>query len=142
MFNKIRKLSEFGDLDWLLQVEKARRAYNLSYNRAIGTSPVSLKYKKMPLLDIDQRLGIQNHEQDVNALRQNRDEKFDEYAKKNIQKGKIEDTRKFFIGDRVLVYRPNAHPKIKSKWEEGYEIVEQLHDDAYMVKKRTKIIQT
>lgn len=74
MFNKIRKLSEFGDLDWLLQVEKARRAYNLSYNRAIGTSPVSLKYGKMPLLDIDQRLGIQNHEQDVNALRQNRDE--------------------------------------------------------------------
>jgi hypothetical protein len=43
LMNKIKKLSDFGRKPWTEFVDQATLAVNISYNRAIGTSPYFLK---------------------------------------------------------------------------------------------------
>lgn len=102
--NILRKLTRFGDIQWSPLLEKATRAMNMSFNRAIGTSPYILKHSKLPELDIDRKLGVINKQFPMDRLITKRNQNFEKY-KKSIIKGKLEKTSQIKVGDRVLIYR-------------------------------------
>ncbi|KAF9760594.1 Retrovirus-related Pol polyprotein from transposon [Nosema granulosis] len=136
LWQKIRKLSEFGDNDWEKKVGIAARATNISFNRAIKTSPFILKYGKLPTLEIDKKLGHitqeLDHERILAKVYQNR-----KNYRREIEKGKKRAKDTFRIGDRVLVYKKQLSDKIKAEWIPGYTILEKIEPDAYIVTKGT-----
>ncbi|KAF9762051.1 Retrovirus-related Pol polyprotein from transposon 17.6 [Nosema granulosis] len=54
--NKLKKLTNYGEINWTKQVEAATLAVNLSFNRAIGNSPFVLKHGRLPELNVDKDL--------------------------------------------------------------------------------------
>lgn len=138
IFKKIRKLSKFGENDWKRIVEKATYAYNISFNRSIDCSPIQIKYGIIPDLLIDQSVGRINKKISIEYLRAKRDKKFYNYAKNNIEKGKILNKETYEIGDKVLVYKEMMGNKLAAKWLPGYEIKERILEDSYIVTKMGK----
>ena len=53
LINKLKKLCEYGRLDWANNLEKATHATNMSFNRRIGTSPYIMMFGKYPDLEVD-----------------------------------------------------------------------------------------
>ena len=47
MFEKLKKLTEFGKMNWEKLVAKATEATNISFNRSIQTSPFIMKFGKI-----------------------------------------------------------------------------------------------
>ncbi|KAM0687953.1 retrotransposon-like protein 1 [Conglomerata obtusa] len=132
IFNKIKKLSDFGRLDWKRHVQQATEGYNMSFHRAIDTCPYMMKYGKLPQLKIDNKLDIEEITSSLDYLHNKRNEKYDAYSKTNIQKGNKGDNRIFKIGDKVLIYSDKQN-KIEAKWVEGYNIVKQENGQAFWV---------
>lgn len=58
--NKLKKLNNYLDKEWEERVEQATLTYNISYNRAIRTSPFNFNNGKIIISNIDEELGIQN----------------------------------------------------------------------------------
>jgi transposase InsO family protein len=105
LINKLKKLTDFGSLDWEDFLAQATRAVNFSYNRALRTTPFCFKYGKTPALEIDKKLNVASKTYSRRDLSQNRDEHFERYAKINIEKGKKPVRNDYKKGDCVLVYR-------------------------------------
>lgn len=133
LFKKIRKMSEYGDKDWKRVVEKAVYAYNISFHRGIDTSPFMIKYGKLPDMSVDAKHSNTTKSISIDALRNKRDRKFETYASKNIQKGKVRDLREFQNGDKVLIFKDYETKKIDSKWLQGFEIIGKTESGSYMV---------
>lgn len=135
IMGKIRKLSEFGKHPWHTRIDKATLAYNISFHRALNTSPMIIKYGNSPYTEIDKKFGIPEKKIPLSTTRQKRDEKFDKYADKYIKKGKIEITEALESGEKVLVYRGRLGGKLDRCWIPGYKIVGKKGPDAYVVEK-------
>ena len=67
--------------------------------------------------------------------------KFNEYAKKNIEKGKIALKRNLKLGDPVLIFRPVLGNQMESKWMAGYRIKNLVGSDAYEVEKNNSTMR-
>lgn len=138
LFRKIKKLCEFGKLDWQKQVLRAVFATNVSYNRVIKTSPYIFKFGKTPTFDIDKAHHATQKNYSIPHLHHQRDSSFQKYSEKNIVKGKIKCRNDFRNGDKVLVYRDQIQSKLNSHWADGYTIIERINEDSYRVKKNEK----
>lgn len=133
LMSKIRKLSNFGMKDWKQIVKNATHAYNISFHRAIDTSPMLIKYGLIPDFPVDVIKKKAGWKVSLDVLRKKRDVKFGEYAKNNIQKGKKEDKRKFDVKNKVLIFKESIGGKLSSKWVKGFEIEKRVNDDSYIV---------
>jgi hypothetical protein len=100
----LKKLSNFGKMEWEDLLESATFAYNISFNRAINTSPYILKYGKEPKIDHNQHAVEQEFARD--ELMRLRDRHFEKY-KKSIIKGKKTIEYNIGVGERVLIYNPH-----------------------------------
>ena len=132
LWDKIRKLSNFGNHPWEEYVEKAAFALNISFHRALGTSPYVWRYAKIPK-PILELLGI---ETDIRVKRENliTRRKAREYKyKKEIEKGKRTVPYNLNINDPVLIYKNPPGNKIKAKWIPNFKIKERSLPDAYIV---------
>ncbi|MGL5707634.1 MAG: reverse transcriptase domain-containing protein [Aeromonas sp.] len=133
LMERIRRLSNYGELPWMNEVEAATRAINMSYNRSIGTSPYMLRYGEQIELDIDKKLGIKRHRKAKDHLLALRDKNFRKYMK-CIEKGKRTMHEDFKPGSDVLIFRENNSNKLKERWKDGYVIWQKLPPDGYIVK--------
>jgi len=61
LMQKLKKLTNNYTLKWENYLEKATRAVNISYNKAIATSPIIIKYGILPDLPVDIDLKKTNH---------------------------------------------------------------------------------
>ena len=138
LVNKLKKLCEYGRLDWANSLEKATNATNMSYNRSIKTSPYILKYAKYPDLEIDKIMGKTEIKCSKAAIIQARDDNFANYSRKYIEKGKRKAKDDFQEGDKVLLFREVLGNKLASHWTEGYTVEEILSSESYIVSKDGK----
>jgi hypothetical protein len=139
LVQKIRKLSEFGTKRWPTVVPQATLAVNLSFNRAIGTSPFVFLSKRLPELAVDKDLFQPRIKVSFKQLRKKRKFVQAKY-KDSFSKGSISDKRCFDISEKVLIFRP-TQSKLDADWEEGFHIKEKLSEDAYLVQKNGRIIR-
>ncbi|KAF9763004.1 Retrovirus-related Pol polyprotein from transposon [Nosema granulosis] len=136
---KLKKLSEFGRKNWKKMVEPATLAVNLSFNRAIGTSPFVFTMNRLPELEIDRELGQPRISITKKECENKRKVVLRRY-REAIIKGKKRNTRTYKIGDKVLIFRETQN-KMKPNWHEGYKITEVLSEDSYLVKKNGREIR-
>ena len=137
LMNILKKLTNFGTEPWENKLQQAVYAYNISFHRAINTSPYILKLGKVPLIDVDQQLEQQEIIVPKTEATAARDSHLSSYNKA-IQKGKRVVKYNLKIGDKVLVYIPPLSEKFKEKWYSGYTIKDYIHPDAYLITKRNK----
>ncbi|KAF9761100.1 Retrovirus-related Pol polyprotein from transposon [Nosema granulosis] len=137
--NKIKKLSEYGSKNIRRCVEEATLAVNLSFNRAIGTSPFIFRKGRLPELPIDIQLGQPRINVSRKKIMNKRKTVFLKY-KHQIEKGKVQTKNAYKEGDKVLIFRSTQN-KMKPNWHQGYVIKEKLSDDSYIVVKNHKEIR-
>lgn len=130
---KLKKLNNYNVENWEQIVGEAAHAVNISFNRAIGTSPYLLKYGRHPYPKIDEELKLKELSRSKHELMENRDRLFEAYADKNIVKGKRRVTTEYKLGDKVLVYRKALGNKLGCDWEKGFEIFDVISEDQYIV---------
>ncbi|KAF9756187.1 Retrovirus-related Pol polyprotein from transposon, partial [Nosema granulosis] len=131
--SRLRRMSDFGRERWIPLVEKATMAYNLSFNRAIGTSPYIFKNGAQMEFQIDKKYGRKAKTYSKQDLIDKRNECFGKYNK-DISKGNRLIKRDLKIGDRVLIFRDAVGDKMAEKWWPGYVITDLIGEDAYMVR--------
>lgn len=132
--NKLKKLTNFGEKDWRKLLEKATLAVNLSYNRAISTSPYIFKNCKQLDLEIDREKQKSSQLFTKEDLIRKRDLNFEKYSRE-IQKGKLTIKTNLVPGDRVLIYRSLiGGKKSEAKWKNGHQIIKKSSEDSYIVK--------
>ncbi|KAM0678442.1 hypothetical protein COBT_004210, partial [Conglomerata obtusa] len=85
---KLKALYDYKISNWEKQVNAATYAVNISYNRAIGTSPICYKFGMTPIFDIDKKHNIKSLKISKLKLIENRDNNFKKYSTKHILKGK------------------------------------------------------
>ncbi|KAI5182010.1 hypothetical protein NEOKW01_2150, partial [Nematocida sp. AWRm80] len=124
IFNKIRKLNDFKAKNWDQKLEQATLAYNISYQRAIGTSPFILNHLTEPNLEIDKKTTTSEFSYNKTQILNKRDLHWKKYASNNIPKGKIKIDDQLRIGDEVLIYRDVLGDEFKNRWSTGYTIKE------------------
>lgn len=110
-------------------------AYNVSFHRALQTSPYIFKYGKHPVFDIDKKLltKIPKIDQTLQELKSKKNLLFKQYSEKNIQKGSRKLKQDIDVGDYVVIYKENKQSKFDSHWQEGYRVKEKIHEDAFVV---------
>ena len=111
----------------------ATLAVNMSFNRAIRTAPYIMKFGKIPRLEIDDKLGTIEPKFILESQHRERDMRFNDYALKSIQKGKIELKSSLKAGDRVLIYKEPLKNKFSQKWWPGYTVKAIVQPSAYIV---------
>jgi hypothetical protein len=131
----LKRLTNFNSNLWPKYLEAATFAYNISFHRAINTSPYKIKWGKDPTLKL--KLEENQEELDKAELMKRRDVHFETY-KKAIEKGKRTVPYDLRIGEPVLIFNPPLSEKFKAKWQEGYQIKKFEHPDAYIVVKDGK----
>ena len=132
----LKKLTDFGRLSWPEYLQKATEAYNISFHRAINTSPFILKYGKSPKIQIDGK-ELDSREYSKPQVMNMRDEHFKKYQT-SIQKGAKEIKSNLEPVDPVLIFNPPLSKKLKEKWYNGYLIIRKIDPDAYIVSKDGK----
>ncbi|KCZ81621.1 hypothetical protein H312_00945, partial [Anncaliia algerae PRA339] len=133
LFNIIRKLCDFGKLQWDTVVQEAVNSYNMSFNRSIQTSPYMLKFGKTPMFEVDRYYAANQVFVDKQTLIDRRNEVFDKYAMINIGKGDILAFNNYKMGDKVLVFREKLGDKLANCWSDGFRIVKKCSSDSYIV---------
>ena len=88
MFEKLKKLTEFGKMNWEKLVAKATEATNISFNRSIQTSPFIMKFGKVPMLEIDKEMGQNEIVKPIRESQHKRQEGLESYLSRDIVKGK------------------------------------------------------
>jgi hypothetical protein len=116
------------------KVEDATWAINLSYNRAIGTSPYILNYGKNFVSNNDLKRGCVGKIFERKGLYTKRDACFEKY-KKHIIKGKVLLKCDIKVGEKVFVFRPKTSNKLKANWYGGFVVVDVVPPDAFLVRK-------
>ncbi|KAM0684794.1 hypothetical protein COBT_003998, partial [Conglomerata obtusa] len=141
LFDKLRKLSNYDEDMWEEKLKEATYAQNISFNRAISTSPYALRFGCQPTLEIDAKYNIQPITYNKEKLLITKNKKFEEYAKKNIQKGEVEYSKEFCIGEDVIIFKDSLESKFLSKWHEGFKILKRLHENSYLVTNGKKVLR-
>ncbi|KAF9762095.1 Gag-Pol polyprotein, partial [Nosema granulosis] len=139
LMQKVKKLTEFGAKRWCEYVAASTLAVNMSYNRAIGTSPFVVKKGRLPELDIDKEL-LQPRIFVSFKQSQDRKKTIMKKYRQQIIKGKILNKKCFEVGDQVLVFRKTQN-KMDPDWTPGYVIKEKISEEAYVVRKGEKTIR-
>lgn len=137
--NKLRKMAENSVEKWQHQVPGVTKAMNMSFHRAIDTSPDILRTGQTQILPIDKQLGVTGKNFNKEALHERISQKRPKY-RKEIEKGKVLRRVQFKIGDRVYLFR-KASNKMASNWHGGYVIVRKIHENAYEVKRGGRILR-
>lgn len=133
LVRKLRKISNFDTENWEENLAKAVLATNISFHKAIGTSPYRLKYGKSYNVDIDSKYNLPETNYPIQNLIENRNKNFAKYAKKEIEKGQKSYTAQFKANDRVFIYKNEHSSKFAANWQDGYVIVQVLPHDSYIV---------
>ncbi|KAF9762243.1 Gag-Pol polyprotein [Nosema granulosis] len=130
---RLRRITDFGRLSWCSLLPRATLAYNLSFNRAIGTSPFIFKHGVQKEIGVDKILGGLPRRHSMQDIIDHRNRNFETYEKSMV-KGKRSIQRNLRIGDKVLIFRDLVGDKMAEKWWRGYVITDFIGDDAYMVR--------
>ncbi|MGL5707245.1 MAG: reverse transcriptase domain-containing protein [Aeromonas sp.] len=138
LWNIIRRMSKFGETNWMNTLKQATLAMNMSFNRAIGTSPYVFKYMKYPMLPIDKKLGVSEKIIEKQILNDERDRIHTKYSKE-FTTGRECDSD-FKIGDKVFIYEKRLSDKIKSEWHAGYEVICKTGRESWKVGKGRKLL--
>lgn len=134
IMNKLKKLTEFGKYSIQNNLKAATLATNISYNRAIGTSPyLLLKGKQMEFESVKQKEQSEQNSKSKQDQLRTRDEHWKNYAPKSIIKGKKEVKSNLKVGDKVFIFHKPIKWKLSQNWFPGYEITERIEPDAYVV---------
>lgn len=135
LFRKLVKICNFNEDTWEHNLSRAVYASNISFNRAISTSPYALKHGQQPQLKVDIKYGLPIKHEGIQKLINKRDSNYLKYATKSIVKGKVFDKDEFSVGERVMIYKEANCGKFNSKWESGYTIGKKLSETSYVVTK-------
>ena len=133
----LKKNTDFGSKSWERQLDASVYAYNISFHRALNTSPYILKFGKNPIIHIDDKFKNEEIIFSKSKLIEERDNHFEKY-KSAIEKGKKTVNYDLKKGDKVLVYNPPLSDKFKEKWHDGYIIKEKVLPSSYLVIKNNK----
>lgn len=133
IMEKLRKIANYKRKNLKRNLELATYATNISFNRAIGTSPFVLKSGKEPVMEIDRRYGKTTGIIPATQRWSERDKNWKKYANKAIEKGKVVTTANFATGDKVLVYKTTETDKFAAKWMPGFKITKRIPPDAFEV---------
>jgi hypothetical protein len=132
LWNKIRKISNFGAIEWESIVKKAILAVNISLQRSIGVSPFVAMYNKKPNFKFEPATNNKPYEytrKEIETLREAARNKYE----KEIVKGKKTIKDNFRIGEDVYIYKSRLKNKLLPCWHGGYKIVEKIEPDAFIV---------
>ncbi|KAF9762429.1 Retrovirus-related Pol polyprotein from transposon [Nosema granulosis] len=135
LWNKVKKMCEYGKTSWEKVVPAATWAVNISYNRAIGTSPYAMVFGRLPELSVDEKFGKRTVTVNKDDLLRRRSKIIEKY-RSSIMKGKVQILKDFEVGDNVLVYKKHLSNKLLSCWTPGYRVVQKIPPDAYVVKSK------
>ena len=133
LMNKLKKLTNFGNLSWDQHLEAATAAVNMSFNRSISTSPYIMKHGKLPDIEIDNKYGKTKINRCLINIKNARDKNFSTYAQKDIVKGKISASNNFKVNDSVLIFKRKLCDKMANEWKPGYKILEILSPTSFIV---------
>ncbi|KAF9752811.1 Transposon Ty3-G Gag-Pol polyprotein, partial [Nosema granulosis] len=125
LLNGLKKVSNFGRLEWTPHVPQVTLAYNLAFNRALGTSPYIFKNGTQLELEVDKSNNSTARKYSRQDLIKQREINFKKYAK-SIIKGKIELKQNLQIGDKVLIFRDTIKDKLCEKWWPGYIVTDTI----------------
>ncbi|KAI4293213.1 hypothetical protein PAPHI01_2487 [Pancytospora philotis] len=135
LWNKVKLLSRFGQLSLKNAVKKAAFGTNISYNRAIDTSPYIARFGHKPKLPVDTEMDALclpdapiNHEELLKKICEHR-----ERYKPGIIKGTITIKRDIEIGAQVLVFNHVKKGKLDRNWIPGFYVMQHIGEDAYEV---------
>ncbi|KAI5149383.1 hypothetical protein ENBRE01_0871 [Enteropsectra breve] len=136
LFNKLKKLCNFGSKQWDMFLKQATLGMNFSFHRALRTSPYIFKYGKLPDLNIDKKLGIIDKTVSLKQVRDIRNANFEEYSLKHINKEKNIWNSTLKEGDKVLVFKKPLGKKLLNSWTPGFTIARKASEDSFIVKNR------
>lgn len=112
---KLKKLTNFGEIDWRSTLEKAVIAYNNSISRPLGITPNEFVTKKRELFAIDRELGVINNDSDITDAIKRLEQRIQKYRREysiDYQK-----TNKFQVGNACWYYDvPTNVTKLGTKW--------------------------
>lgn len=132
LWQKIRKISEFGKKNWTKLIPQAVKAVNISFNRSIGTSPYILTKGETPILETDKEMGVRNKKIDINKLMEHIGIGRANYNAEII-KGKKNIPYDIEVGTPVLIFDSTPGDKMKARWKGGYWVTGRVEPDAYKV---------
>lgn len=130
---KLRALTNFNETNVRKFIPKATRSLNISYHRAINTSPFIMKYGKEPELDIDKEFNVQPNIISKPKLSTERDRHWSNYSERNIIKGQKQLKNNFDVGESVMIFNQQMIGKLNKNWIQGYKVLGKIPPDAYIV---------
>ena len=133
LFGKLVKLSNFRSKNWDLCLSKATFGCNISFHRAISTSPFLFTRGLSPQFPVDDLTGASPVRKSKEFLARVRDKSFKKYAKRYIEKGKVTLSNPLNIGDPVLIFREVLGDEFKSRWRPNFVIRKIILPDAFLV---------
>lgn len=134
-FSKLRKMSQFGKLDWQKFVKSATFAVNCSFNRSINTSPYLYLLRTHPKLLIDRKFPPRSEFTHSDPFLSDfyRSKARSEYIQRDIIKNKHKLFQNFRPGDTVSIFRPDNSDKFAPNWLLDYKIIQKLSNSAFLV---------
>lgn len=141
LLNKLKKINNFENHGWECLVDQAVLAYNISFHRAIDTSPFNMKFGKHFNFEVDELLKTESGKVSKQELMSKKDRKFGKYSIKDIQKGKKCYKQLFKIGDAVLICKKQMGDKLGTDWSSGFHVVDKIGLDSYLVSDGKKVLK-
>lgn len=138
---KLRKLNNFSWENWENRLEEATEAVNLSFNRAISTSPFLMKFGRHPVFNVDLKYKANLKGVCKQDLFFRKEILFDKYAKKHIEKGVKAVGNNYTPGDKVLVFRQLLGDKLGTGWMDGFEVKGRVSKDSWLVYNGCKVLR-
>lgn len=133
LWNKIRLLSQFGKLSWERATAEAVKAMNISFNRAIGTSPYIAVFGEEPTLQIDAKFTHKVPKPILISKIHNEIKQYRVGYYKSIQKGVTKVVRDIIAGTKVLIFNQPPRKPLEPQWISGFTVVRPIGRDAYEV---------
>ncbi len=123
LMNKVRKLSNFGKINWVSVLGKAVHAYNISFCRAIGMAPDELFGYEISTYDELKRSGYVKLSRSKQLKNETLATLLAEQYYKEYER-LPERVKNLKLGEFVYYYQPELHTaKLDTKWGEKYKIV-------------------
>lgn len=139
--SKLKKLCDYEGKNIPNMLKKATLAVNISFNRAIGTSPYLIQFGRIPEFKFEESLKIEGKKEfDIAKVRMKRDKVWEKYEK-NLIKGERTIVNDLKIGDEVLIFNNLKTNKFNRDWLPGYKIIEIVKPDAYIVGSNNRIFR-
>ncbi|MGL5708876.1 MAG: integrase catalytic domain-containing protein, partial [Aeromonas sp.] len=116
LLTKLKKLTDFGEIDWEQKLKPAIDAVNLSHSRAIEKTPYEVKFGKKPFLKIDADLNLPPPKKlSKSKLDKQINDSLDKYRKTY---GSVKEyVQKFKPNDKIWYWSPSRIiGKLEPKW--------------------------